>query len=258
MKPSLAPLALAALGALSAPPAASAQTLVQQEHRLMELHSLLLDLPPVQAPAALGAGTLDASLEGVTIPFIDGDAGPRHELTASAHTRIFPRPRLQLGLPAPAGARAFLGLSYVPPVRIAQVSTSYAAAEGGIGLAPGRLRLGLWAHAAHADARAPVTEPSTRDRLLAWVWGADAAVGVHLERGRLQVEPYAGVGLTRLQGRFRVVVDGTVLHRSYGTAALHGGVRLVWRSRWEAVAELDGYPHRLSHLDFRVGYLFGG
>ncbi len=255
MRPALAPFVLFAL---VAPAAASAQTQVQQEQRLMELHALLFDLPPVQAPAALGPGTLDASLEAVTIPFIDGNAGPRHEITASDHARVFPRPRLALGLPAPEGTRAFVGLSYIPPIEIRRVTTNYVAAEGGIGLAPGRWRLGLRAHAVYADTRAPVTEPSTRDRLLVWLYGADLSAGVRLGGPAAQLEPYAGVGVVTLQGRFRVKVDATVLRRTYTSAVVLAGVRFLWRSRWEAVAELDAYPGRLSHVDFRVGYLFGG
>lgn len=251
-------VALPAIASLLAASAARAQSLVQQEHRLMEIHSLLLDLPPVQAPGALGPGALGASLEVVTIPFINGHAGPMQEQTASDHTRLFPRPRLQLGLPGFAGARAFVGIAYIPPVRIRRVSTDYVAAEGGLSLATGALRLGARLHGLHADSRAPVTDPETRDRLLTWEWGADVSAGLPLARGPVEVTPYAGLGLVSLWSRFRVVVDGTVLHRSYTSAALDGGVRLLWRSRWEAVAEVVSYPGRLTHADLRLGYLFGG
>ena len=56
------PLAALVLAMLAAAPAAARAQLAREEHRLMEVHSLLLDLPPVQAPAALSPGTLDASL----------------------------------------------------------------------------------------------------------------------------------------------------------------------------------------------------
>jgi hypothetical protein len=252
------PLAALVLATLAAAPAAARAQLVQEEHRLMEVHSLLLDLPPLQAPAALSPGTLDASLEAVTIPFIRGDAPPYHEITASAHTRVFPRPRLLLGLPAPGRLRASAGLSYIPPIRVRQVSTSYVAAEAGLGLSPGALRLGARVHGVYADSRAPVTDPATRDRLITGEWGADVSAGLRLGRGAAVLEPYAGLGIVALRSRFRVVVDGTVLHRSHTSALVLGGVRLLWRSRWEAVAEVDAYPGRLTHTDVRLGYLFGG
>lgn len=238
---------LLALALCAAPGAARAQYVPYLEARLIDVHSLLLDLPPLQAPAALRAGVLDPSLEVVTIPYIDGDVGTKHELTASDHTRLFPRPRLMLGLPAPLGLRAFVGASYIPPIEIRRVSTHFAAVEAGLGAAPGPLRLGLRGHAVYAISRSPVTEPDTRDLLRTELIGADAAVGVHLGQGPLELEPYAGAGLVSLRGRFRVTVDGTVLRSTYTGAALHAGLRLVLRSHWEAVAEADAYPGRLDH-----------
>jgi hypothetical protein len=249
--------ALLALALCAASGAARAQDVPYLESRLIDVHSLLLDLPPLQAPAALRAGALDASLEVVTIPYIDGEVGTKHELTASDHTRIFPRPRLMLGLPAPLGLRAFAGVSYIPPIEIRRVSTHYLAAEAGLGLAPGPLRLGLRGHAVHAISRSPVTEPATRDVLRTELLGADASAGVHLGNGALELEPYAGAGLVALRGRFRVTVDGTVLRSSYAGLALYAGLRLLLRSRWEAVAEADAYPGRLTHADLRLGYLIG-
>jgi hypothetical protein len=249
--------ALLALALCTVPGAARAQDVPYLESRLIDVHSLLLDLPPLQAPAALTAGALDASLEVVSIPYIDGDVGTKHELTASDHTRIFPRPRLMLGLPAPLGLRAFAGISYIPPIEIRRVSAHYLAAEAGLGLTPGPFRLGLRGHAVRAVSRSPVTEPATRDVLRTELLGADAAVGVHLGSGALELEPYAGAGLVALRGRFRVTVDGTVLRSRHAGLALHAGLRLLLRSRWEAVAEADAYPGRLTHADLRLGYLFG-
>ncbi len=248
---------LLAVALAAAPAAAVAKDLAQQERELMETHSLLLDLPAVQAPAALAPGQLDASLEAVTIPFIDGNDGPRHEITASDHTRVFPRPRLMLGLPAPPGTRAFVGLSYIPPVRVRSVTTNFVGAEAGFGVTPGRFRAALRLHGTYADSRAPVTDPRTRDRLLTGQWGADVAAGVHLRAGGVVVEPYAGLGFVQVSSRFRVVVDGTVLRRTYGSATVLGGVRARLGPRWEVVAELDAYPGRLTHADIRLGYLFG-
>jgi hypothetical protein len=250
--------ALVLLALCAAPATARAQTMLDQEERLIDLHSLLLDLPPLQAPAALGPGTIDASLEAITIPRIDGTTGAKRQITASDRTPVFPRPRLQLGLPAPAGLRAFVGLSYIPPFAIREVSTSALAIEAGAGIAPGRLRLGLRGHALYASSRAPVTDAASRDVLETRAFGVDVSVGARLGRGAFSLEPYAGGGIVSLRGRFRVTSDGYVLRSAHAGAALHAGLRAVLRRRWEVVTEIDAYPGRLVHTDLRVGYLFRG
>jgi hypothetical protein len=253
----VAPL-VAALAACAAPLPALAQTMLDQEQRLIELHALLLDLPPLQSPAALAAWDTGISLEIVGIPPIDGTTGSKTQLTASDHTRLFPRPRLQVGLLAPEGCRAFAGLSWIPPVEIQEVSTNALAAEAGFGTAQGAFRGGVRIHGVLARARAPVTDPATRDVLDAAIFGADLAAGAHLAWQTLALDPYAGAGIVALHGRFTVTTDGNVLASSYAGPALHAGARLLWRSRWEGVAEVDGYPQRLVHVNFRLGYVFGG
>ncbi len=247
---------LLALVACAAPGLSRAQTMLDQEQRLIDIHALLLDLPPLQAPAALEGGTLDASLEAVTIPHIDGTTGARRQLTASDHTPVFPRPRVTLGLPA-GDLRAFVGLAAIPPLELRQVSTAYVAGEAGLGLASGALRVGARLHAVYASSRAPVTDPTTRDVLETAGGGADLAVGLHLRPGGLALEPYAGLGAVTLHGRFRVTSDGNVLHSTTTGALVVAGLRTVVLGRWELVGELDAYPGRLVHTDVRVGYLFG-
>ena len=251
----VAPL-VAALAACAAPRPATGQTVLDQEERLIELHALLLDLPPVGSPAALAAWDTGVSLELVGIPPIDGTTGSRRQLTASDHTRLFPRPRLQLGLPAPGGCRAFAGLSWIPPLELRDVSTNALAAEAGFGVARGAFRGGVRVHGVVARARAPVTDPATRDVLDAVVGGAELAAGAHLAWAALALDPYAGAGLVALHGRFRVTSDGNVLASSHAGPALHAGARLLYRSRWEGVVEVDAYPARLVHVDVRVGYVF--
>jgi hypothetical protein len=53
-----------------------------------------------------------------------------------------------------------------------------------------------------------------------------------------------------------VTSDRNVLHGDYTGPALHAGLRLGWKDRWEALTELDSYPNRLVHVNFRVGWLF--
>jgi hypothetical protein len=238
--------------------AARAQTMLDQEQRLIDIHSLLLDLPPLQAPGALEPGRLDLSLEAVTIPSIDGTTGTKRQITASDRTRVFPRPRAAVGLPAPRRFRAFAGLSYIPPVAVREVSTDAAAVEAGIAWVPGLLRLGLRGHAVYASARSPVTDPATRDVLETRAWGAELSAGARFPLAWASVEPYAGAGIVALRGRFRVTSDGEVLRSAFAGPALHAGVRVLFRSRWELVTEVDGYPGRLVHTDLRLGFLLGG
>ena len=153
--------------------AANAQTMLDQEERLIEIHSLLLDLPPAQAPGALRPGELSLGVELITVPEIDGTTGPKRQITASDRTRVFPRPRLALGLPAPDGFRAFVGLAYIPPVAIREVSTHFGALEAGFAWVPGALAVAVRGHGLYARSRAPVTEPDTRDRLVTTENGAD-------------------------------------------------------------------------------------
>jgi len=79
---------LLAAALCAGPAVARPQTMLDQEERLIDIHSLLLDLPPLQAPAALPAGTVDAALEVVTIPEIDGTTGTKEQITASDRTAI--------------------------------------------------------------------------------------------------------------------------------------------------------------------------
>ena len=69
-----APLALL-LASLAGP--ALAQTMLDQEERLIELHSLLLALPALEAPGALAPLQARLGLEVVGVPLIDGKTGPR-------------------------------------------------------------------------------------------------------------------------------------------------------------------------------------
>ena len=252
-------LVLALLLAHLAPAAARAQTMLDQEERLIDIHCLLLDLPPLEAPAALAEWQWSVGLEAIAVPHIDGTTGSRVQLTASDRTPVFPRPRLILGLPAPEGFRSFVGASYVPPVRIRDLSTNQLAAEAGFAYAPaGPFRVGVRGHAVYASSSAPVTDPTTRDTLETREFGADLSVAwsFAVEGARLDIQPYGGAGVVSLHGRFRVTSDGNVLESSYTGASLHAGVRLLHAGRWEGVAEVEAYPNRLVHPSFKLGYLF--
>lgn len=235
---------------------ASAQTMLDQEQRLIQIHSLLLDLPPVDEPGACRAGQLSAGLELVFVPPIDGTTGNKKQITASDRTPVFPRPRIALGLPAPESFRAFVGISYVPPVLVRNVSLNYFAGEAGIAWLPGTLRVGLGAHLLHAASQSPVTDPVIRDTLNTTELGAELSAGARFGWGALALTPYGGLGLVHLSGDFRVTSDGVTLSSQNTVPALHAGARLTFRDRWEAIAEAAYYPGRLIHPSVRLGYLF--
>ena len=239
---------------LAAGPAA-AQTMLDQEERLIEIHSLLVALPPVAPPAAYRAGEASLGVEVVAIPAIDGTTGGKRQITASDRTRAFPRPRLALGLPAPEGFRAFAGIAYIPPIPIRDVSSHLAAAEAGIAWAPAALAAGLRGHVAYARSRAPVTDPATRDTLRTLELGADLSAGYRLDLGLGSLTPYAGVGISRVAGDFRVTSDGVLLSSRTTNPSLSAGVRLFARQRIEAIAELVVFPGRLVHPSFRVAWV---
>jgi hypothetical protein len=248
---------LLALLAASAAVPAGAQTMLDQEERLIQIHSLLLDLAPMQPPGALAPGEFRLALELVGIPYIDGTTGSKVQITASDRTRIFPRPRLALGLPAPEGFRAFVGLSYIPPIPINGVSTHYGALEGGFAWTPGAVAVGVRAHLAYGYSRSPVTDPSTKDTLATFLYGADLSAGYRLDLGPVALTPYAGAGVVHLDGTFTVTSDGVVLKSAYTGAALEAGLRLLIVDHWEATVEWDVYPGRLSRVGVQLGYVFG-
>ena len=256
MKRALVALLMCAAGS------ARGQTLLGQEQRLIDIHALLLDLPPVDAPGTYRAGQLGVGVEAIGVPPIDGSTGTpgvqgfKRQFTASDRTPVFPRPRVTLGLPAPQSYRAFVGVSYVPPVEVSSVSLHYIGGEAGFAYVPGPLTVGLRAHVLYAQSETPVTDPVLRDRLRVAEFGGDVSAGYLLELGELGVTPYGGVGVSRSHGNFRVTSDGVTLTSDDTAAALHAGVRLLFGARWLGVAEVDAYPGRLVHPNFRVAYLF--
>ena len=254
--------ALAAVCALLASAGASAQTMLDQELRLVEIHSLLIALPPGNAPGAYRPGELSLGVEVIGIPPIDGTTGGKRQITASDRTPLFPRPRVAFGLPAPEDFRAYVGLAYIPPIAIRGVSSHLGAVEAGYAWAPpGPLSAGVRGFLVVARSKSPVTDPNTRDTLDTVDFGADLSAGYRLDLGSLSLSPFAGVGLTRMSGDFTVESDGYVLSARTVNPVVDGGVRLLAGRSFEAVAELTVFPGRLVHPTFRVAWvadLFSG
>jgi len=236
---------------------ARAQTMLDQEERLIEIHSLLIDLPPPGAPGAYRPGQVSLGLEVVGIPPINGQTGVKFQITASDHTPAFPRPRLAVGLPAPDGYRAFVGLAYIPPIRFREVSSHLGALEAGIAWTPeGPLSAGLRGHVVLARSTSPVTDPNTRDTLDDFEYGADVSAGYRLDLGPLGLTPFASVGVTRVAGDFHVTSDNDTLTSRTTNVGFIGGIQLFAGRNVEAVAELAVYPGRLVHPNFRLAWVF--
>jgi len=236
---------------------ARAQTMLDQEQRLIEIHSLLVGLPPAAAPGAYRPGEVSLGLEVVGIPPINGQTGGKFQITASDHTPLFPRPRLAIGLPAPEGYRAFAGLAYIPPITFRQVSSHLGALEAGIAWVPeGPIAAGIRGHVLVARSKSPVTEPGTRDTLDNFEYGADLSAGYRLDLGVASITPFAGVGVTRLSGDFLVTSDNYVLTSRTTNVGFTGGLQLFAGRNVEGVAEMVVFPGRLVHPSFRLAWVF--
>jgi hypothetical protein len=240
---------------LALPPRpAGAQTMLDQEERLVELHALLMALPAVQAPGALAPWQASFGLEVIAIPTIDGTTGGKEQITASDRTSAFPRVRLALGLPLGGAFRAFVGAGYIPPVEVNGVTCHLGAVEAGLAWTRGALALALRGQVVGSTADSPVTDPDTLDTLDTTVLGADLAAGYGLEAGPVRLTPYASAGVVRVDGRFRVSSDGNVVTSLSTRPALGLGLRAGGRHGLEAVAELVAYPDRLRTFTVKLAW----
>lgn len=244
-----------ALGLLCCLGTARAQTMLDQEQRLIEVHALLLALPPTSPPGSHDAWHGSVALELIGIPTIDGTTGSKKQLTASDRTPVLPRPRVALGLPAPEGFRAFVGLAYIPPVTVRDVSSHLFAVDAGLAWTPGALAIGLRGQLQRARSKSPVTDPATRDTLDTFEFGGDLSAGYRFDFDPGTVTPYASLGLLRVEGDFRVFSDGYLLTSRTTNPVLTAGVRLFSRRHFETVAGLAVYPGRLIHPSLRVAWV---
>jgi hypothetical protein len=228
--------------------------MLDQEERLVELHSLLVALPAVEAPGALAPWQASLGLEIIAIPTIDGTTGGKDQITASDRTSAFPRLRLGLGLPLGGAWRAVAGIGYIPPVEVNAVTCHLGAVEGGVAWTPGALAVGLRVQAVRAVSKSPVTEPVTRDTLYTTVLGADLSVGYGLDAGPVRLTPYASAGAAWVDGRFRVTSDGAEVTSTSTRPALGLGLRAGGWHDLEAVVELVDYPERLRTFTVKLAW----
>jgi hypothetical protein len=237
---------------------ARAQTMLDQEQRLIEIHSLLVALPALEAPGALAPWQGRLGLEVITIPDIDGTTGGKIQLTASDFASAFPRLRASMGLPLGGAWRAFAGLGYIPPLEVNQVSSHMLGLEAGAAWSRGPFSAGLRLHGEWADSRSPVTDPATRDQLVTWIGGADLAAAWRFDLGRFALTPFAGIGASRVDGTFTVTSDDYQLTSTTTDLMLSAGVRLLAYGQVEVVAELVAWPGVLVHPGFSIAWVPGG
>jgi hypothetical protein len=249
------PVRLLALVVAAGAGRAGAQTMLDQEQRLIEIHSLLVAMPALQAPGALGPLQASLGLEVITIPTIDGTTGGKTQLTASDQASAFPRLRLALGLGVAGGWRAVVGVGWIPPVEVHQVSSSMLGLEAGLAWTRDRLSVGLRLHGEGADSRSPVTDPATRDELVTWIAGADLAAAWRLDVGPVGLQPYASVGVVRVDGTFTVTSDGHVLAYATTALTLSAGLRLALPWQLEVVVEEVASPGVLVHPSVLVAWV---
>ena len=101
-----------------------------------------------------------------------------------------------------------------------------------------------------------MTEPDTRDTLDNFEYGADVSAGYRLGLGSLSLTPFAGVGVTRVNGDFHVTSDNYTLTSRTTNVGFTGGLQLFAGHNVEGVAELMVYPGRLVHPSFRLAWVF--
>jgi hypothetical protein len=236
---------------------ARAQTMLDQEERLVEIHSLLFFLPALEAPAALRPLQARVGLELVGIPVIDGTTGSKVQITASDKARVFPRLRLGLGLPVGGDWSAVAGAAWIPPIEVNQVTVDMIGLEAGLAWSPGPFAAGLRLHGEYADSQSPVTDPSTRDRLITRIAGADLSAAWRFRPGSIELTPYASVGVARVEGTFTVTSDGYQLGSTTTNLELSAGLRLLAFRQLEVAAELVAFPGVLIHPSFTISWVPG-
>jgi hypothetical protein len=148
-----------------------------------------------------------------------------------------------------------VGIAYIPPIRLGDVSSHLGALEAELAYAPGPLAVGVRGQVLAARSKSPVTDINTRDTLDTVEVGANVSAGYRLDFGPGSVTPYAGVGLTRVAGDFKVFSDGYTLSSRTTNPGFSAGVRLLASQRIEAVAELVVFPGRLVHPSFRIAWV---
>jgi hypothetical protein len=237
--------------------AARSQTILDQEQRLIQIHSLLVALDPETSPGAYRPGELSLGVELIVIPSIDGSVGNNKRLTASDQTPVFPRPRLAIGLPAPQDFRAFVGIAYIPPIEINDVSSHEGAVELGYAWAPpGPLAVGLRGYALFAESKSPVTDltKQLRDTLDSFDVGGEVSAGYKLDFEPGSVTPFAGFDVTYVNGNFRVTSDHDLLTANSVNPTINAGVRIYSKLGIEALAELMVVPGVLIHPVFGLAW----
>lgn len=185
---------------------------------------------------------------------------------------VIPRPRASAALPALGPLRPYVGLAYIPPVKVFGTTNVILSVEAGLGLPVGdTVQLGGRFHATSqktvGEIATPFEEgdPTFEDLYLGTTFGFDFLAGVKAG----PVVPYLAVGFVDVSTYFYIGDDGVVsnnLHPYLGPAGSLGVDGLVakrFRFGVEAYAAPGGYSLPDPDADVvkpasRYGHLYTG
>jgi hypothetical protein len=196
LAPALAVLAL--LVALLPAAPARAVTFVEQIERLREIHALLLDLRPGQAPTPTATAQWELSLELIPYPALDTRVGGKD--TPIDAPPLIPRGRLRYL--SPAGW--MLGATASPPLEVLGHTATWLGLEGGLRGTVGGLHAELRLFTIQGEVVGPITDPATRDTFTFANRGADLRAGLPFGAWSL----YAGGGSGEAFSALDVALDG--------------------------------------------------
>ncbi|MBX2803155.1 MAG: hypothetical protein KTR31_36075 [Myxococcales bacterium] len=229
---------------------------VQQDF-LQNYFALSSTLSPQHGPVphASGRGALSLDLAGVP------PLGCRRRLVLAYtkteetnKTPVIPRIRVTYALPSVGAMTPYVGVAYLPPVRLLGQSTVLISAEAGVGFELGEsfqvgARFHATSHRTVAEIASPflVGDPAFDDLYLASTFGFDAMVGLQLDT----VTPYAAVGFTDASTFFYIGDDGVTVNNFHPYAGLTAslGADALIGDQLRFGAELYGAPGGYSLPD---------
>lgn len=211
----------------------------QQYGNMLNFYAVTMAASPLHAPAPLEAFKLNASLELSYIPQLSCVERAVYSGYKTEHTNkspVFPRIHVSLGLPY----GFYAGLSGLPPVPVAGVSTATLAGELGWGHVLGeRFELGargtiLYTHVV-GDLAGPLPNESAVDDTFKDVsWAVEGMAGYRIPIKGGRVTPYLGLGYTQVHAAMHIGEDNADVPGSQTEI----GRMLYWGPQGEVGAQL--------------------
>jgi hypothetical protein len=185
----------------------SPDTWSEAQHQvfLLNFYGITMAPTPLHSPAALKPFKLVPSIELGYVPQLGCYARSVFDGTKTEHTNktpVFPRIRLQLGLPM----GFWIGLGGDPPVKLFGVQAGLIDAELGYGhVLKERIEVGARAYILGARVKGDLAGPfegqtAEDDVYRNTVYGLDVSAGYRIPKGDKLFVPYAGLGITRVIG----------------------------------------------------------